>query len=158
MGTVSQGERRRVSMTHLTPLTSLTSLTSIILLVSQLPLLSAQCSSGQWQCADNSCLLREKVCDSRPDCPDGSDEAEVCERSDCPEFLFSCGRVDQCVSQVRLCNGGQDCRDNSDELQPQCRHQHSTTTQPTRPQASSTSIISSSCSIIILIVATTIIS
>merc|ERR1711994_314866 len=147
----SQGERRRVSMTHLTPLTSL------ILLVSQLPLLSAQCSSGQWQCADNSCLLREKVCDSRPDCPDGSDEAEVCERSDCPEFLFSCGSREQCVSQVRLCNGGQDCRDNSDELQPQCQHQQPT--QPTpRPQASSTSIISSSCYIIILIVATTIIS
>merc|ERR1712218_63558 len=142
----SQGERRRVSMTHLTPLTSLTSLTSLILLVSQLPLLSAQCSSGQWQCADNSCLLREKVCDSRPDCPDGSDEAEVCEVSDCPEFLFSCDSRDQCVSQVRLCNGGQDCRDNSDELQPQCQHQQPST-QPTRPQASSTSIISSSCSI-----------
>merc|ERR1712241_384238 len=137
---MGQSVKERGGRATMTPLTSLSSLSSLLLLASQLPLLTAQCSSGQWECADNSCLLREKVRDSRPDCPDGSDEAEVCERSDCPEFLFSCGRGDQCVSQVRLCNGGQDCRDNSDELQPQCRHQQPT--QPTpRPQASSTSII-----------------
>ena len=49
-------------MTHLTiTLTSITTITSIILLGYQVPLLAAECSSGQWQCADGSCLLREKV-------------------------------------------------------------------------------------------------
>merc|ERR1712020_481114 len=116
--------------------------TFLLLLASQLPLLSAQCSSGQWQCADNSCLLRERVCDGRPDCPDGSDEASVCESGDCPDFLFSCESQDQCVSQVRTCNGGQDCRDNSDELQPQCHQQQPPTQPPPHSQSSSTSIIS----------------
>merc|ERR1712088_1019949 len=96
--------------TTLTPIT-ITSLTSLILLSSQVLLVSGQCSSGQWQCGDNSCVLREKVCDGRPDCPDGSEEAEICESGDqnCPDFLFSCESRDQCVSQVTVCNGGQDC-------------------------------------------------
>ena len=32
-----------------------------LLLTSHLSLLSADCPSGQWQCSDGSCLLREKV-------------------------------------------------------------------------------------------------
>merc|ERR1711997_504483 len=153
MGTVSLGERREgFTMTHLT----LTTLTLLLLMSSQAPLVSAQCSSGQWQCKDNSCLLREKVCDGRPDRPDGSDEAGICGSPDqsCPDFLFSCVSQDQCVSQVNLCNGAQDCRDNSDELQPQCRQQQPPTQPPPQPPASSTSIISSSLGIIILIAAT----
>merc|ERR1712241_896847 len=146
---MGQSVKERGGRATMTPLTSLSSLSSLLLLASQLPLLTAQCSSGQWQCADNSCLLRERVCDGRPDCPDGSDEAGGCDsrEEDCADFLFSCESREQCVSQVALCNGGQDCRDNSDELQPQCRHQQPPA-QP-QPQPSSTSIISSSYAIVI---------
>ena len=80
-----------------------------ILLLCPVPLVSASCSSGQWQCSDSSCILREKVggssarsclsvcflsckfslliltvdlpqvCDGRPDCGDLSDEGELCQ-------------------------------------------------------------------------------
>merc|ERR1711982_110953 len=62
---------------------------------------SDECSHGQWMCQDKSCILREKVCDSVPDCPKGDDEREVCSSSSgsCPDFMFTCNNF-QCVSQV----------------------------------------------------------
>merc|ERR1711983_158885 len=77
---------------------------------------SDECSHGQWMCQDKSCILREKVCDSVPDCPKGDDERGVCSSSSgsCPDFMFTCNNF-QCVSQVIVCNGKQDCSDGSDE-------------------------------------------
>ena len=39
----------------------MSNLPALVLLLCRLSLLSAKCSSGQWQCEDTSCILREKV-------------------------------------------------------------------------------------------------
>merc|ERR1712154_123468 len=79
------------------------------------------CRHGSWRCrGDNTCILREKVCDSRPDCPDQSDEDRVCRldsSGQCPDFMFTCPVSGQCVSQVLVCNGVSDCIDGNDESQ-----------------------------------------
>jgi hypothetical protein len=35
-----------------------------------------RCKDEEWQCADDSCVARSKVCDDSPTCKDGSDEAK----------------------------------------------------------------------------------
>ena len=76
------------------------------------------CPGGGWACSGaGQCVLRERVCDGRPDCRDGSDEAAaVCAGRTCdPVFLFQCGEEAGCVSTTQVCNGRPDCRDGSDE-------------------------------------------
>ena len=76
------------------------------------------CPGGGWACSGaGQCVLRERVCDGRPDCSDGSDEAAaVCAGHTCdPLFLFQCGEEAGCVSTTQVCNGRPDCRDGSDE-------------------------------------------
>ena len=45
------------------------------------PQVTALCSSEEYTCTTPECVAKEKACDFRPDCSDGSDEA-------------FCGRVD----------------------------------------------------------------
>ncbi|KAJ3585960.1 hypothetical protein NHX12_012366, partial [Muraenolepis orangiensis] len=74
------------------------------------------CMDDEHRCGDGSCILREYLCDNRPDCRDMSDEI------DCGDPEGPC-RVDQarcqsgeCIPRDYLCDGERDCFDGSDEI------------------------------------------
>lgn len=43
------------------------------------------CASGEWQCpgVTERCVNITKVCDGKPDCPNGADEGEGCDFDEC---------------------------------------------------------------------------
>ncbi len=64
------------------------------------------CSAGRWKCKDNmKCIYEYKMCDSRSDCNDGSDEAlEFCDEDIiCPDGLWRCTGESKCRAVGSLC-------------------------------------------------------
>merc|ERR1719203_76290 len=92
-----------------------------------------------WKCDDGECLYNDHVCNSVPDCKDGSDERAGCDDLDlilCPsnpsimterwaahkdcrecKAYFNNWRCNNghCISKLFVCNGEKDCMDRSDE-------------------------------------------
>lgn len=88
--------------------------------------LGSICRNHTCRCGHSSgpCLPFERFCDRRPDCPDGSDEAEsLCaslvgpleEEEDCESDEFRCYPGAECYPLSFKCDGHPDCEDGGDE-------------------------------------------
>ncbi|XP_049310082.1 putative vitellogenin receptor isoform X1 [Bactrocera dorsalis] len=76
------------------------------------------CDADHFECRDGSCILQEKMCDGRHDCPDNSDEMN-CEKKMCrkPDW-FQCAKPNgPCLSSELICNGIENCPGGEDELE-----------------------------------------
>ncbi|CAG0918395.1 unnamed protein product [Notodromas monacha] len=71
-----------------------------------------RCSETQFQCKNGDCVDKRRVCDSVPDCTDGSDE-ESCK---CADDEFRCVSDGKCIPMDLRCDSILlDCDDGSDE-------------------------------------------
>lgn len=58
------------------------------------------------------------MCDTEPDCQDGSPSSDEKEcQHHCPTDKFSCDNKSLCIPQSWMCDGVNDCVDESDENQ-----------------------------------------
>jgi len=72
-----------------------------------------ECAEDEWSCHQKGfCVPLSWVCDSHPDCEDGSDE-KVCSHTCLPQE-FTCG-TGLCIHAGWVCDGEDDCSDGSDE-------------------------------------------
>ena len=73
-----------------------------------------QCLTGEYRCADNSCIPDGWVCDGKADCDSGDDERSC---SACTPQEFKCQSDNRCIPAGWACDGSPDCADGSDERQ-----------------------------------------
>ncbi|XP_037074743.1 G-protein coupled receptor GRL101-like [Pollicipes pollicipes] len=76
---------------------------------------AAACDSGDFRCGDGRCVPRTALCDHKPDCLDGADEAR-CAAPACAPHQWRCSSG-QCVPASARCDLRFDCYDRSDETQ-----------------------------------------
>ncbi|OWR53521.1 putative very low-density lipoprotein receptor [Danaus plexippus plexippus] len=82
------------------------------------------CDPTQWPCADGSrCLPASWRCDTRPHCPDASDEIDCVWNTTCGAGQFRCVNSGLCVAASWRCDGDPDCgpHDSSDEDPYMCQ-------------------------------------
>ena len=69
------------------------------------------CPPGKWECpgkgVTGACVDIEKVCDDRPDCPNGADEGPGCDDADCDKYGCSNGCVQTPVGALCTCPKGE---------------------------------------------------
>jgi len=88
-------------------------------------------SPGSFNCADGSvpgCVPPQWLCDTEPDCDDGSDELGC--PSNCSHVNTFLCKNDVCITKVYECDGEDDCGDNSDEELCGSSTEEPTTTKP----------------------------
>ncbi|KAM7347718.1 putative vitellogenin receptor yl isoform 1-T1 [Cochliomyia hominivorax] len=80
----------------------------------------------EFRCRSGECLTLSRKCNSRNDCPDGSDE-EDCETDKkqkeqvvCSVGKFRCHNGEECLDADKRCDGKKQCHDGSDE--EHCEH------------------------------------
>ncbi|XP_025940300.1 low-density lipoprotein receptor-related protein 2 [Apteryx rowi] len=78
------------------------------------------CPVGQFQCNDGNCTSSHFLCNTRPDCPDRSDEDPVlCANHQCETHQWQCANK-RCIPEAWQCDRENDCGDNSDEDSTHC--------------------------------------
>lgn len=83
------------------------------------------CSTGNWKCSNNICIIEDNVCDGihsklNGSCGDGSDEADgLCSTWQCRENRWKCP-TNKCILLDTVCNGQDDCTDGADENYSMC--------------------------------------
>ncbi|XP_041433100.1 low-density lipoprotein receptor-related protein 2 isoform X2 [Xenopus laevis] len=78
------------------------------------------CRIGQFQCNDGNCTSSHFLCNSYPDCPDGSDEDQIlCANHQCDTHQWQCANK-RCIPESWQCDQEDDCGDNSDENSAHC--------------------------------------
>ncbi|XP_066544684.1 low-density lipoprotein receptor-related protein 2a isoform X1 [Amia ocellicauda] len=81
---------------------------------------SRHCRLGQFQCNDGNCTSPHFLCNTIPDCSDGSDEDPVlCANHQCESHQWQCANK-KCVPEAWQCDGEDDCGDGSDEDATHC--------------------------------------
>ncbi|XP_063881494.1 prolow-density lipoprotein receptor-related protein 1-like isoform X4 [Scylla paramamosain] len=77
------------------------------------------CTPGQFQCNNGTCIHPSQICDNIKHCPDGSDEPN-CDEYVCIPSQFKCppynGSHAYCIASSHKCDGKQDCPGGEDEL------------------------------------------
>lgn len=86
------------------------------------------CGSGQWECGNGACIQSVQVCNSVPDCADGSDEGSMCAGGgggggglpglpggNCGPEEFDCFDG-TCIPSEQACDGTTQCSTTIDEL------------------------------------------
>ncbi|XP_059913835.1 low-density lipoprotein receptor-related protein 8-like [Gadus macrocephalus] len=73
----------------------------------------ANCTAGEFRCANGECVRLAWKCDGDPDCKDKSDELD-CPLLTCRPDEFQCGDG-SCIHGTKQCNKVHDCPDHSDE-------------------------------------------
>uniref|UniRef100_A0A8C6LD81 LDL receptor related protein 8 n=1 Tax=Nothobranchius furzeri TaxID=105023 RepID=A0A8C6LD81_NOTFU len=81
--------------------------------VPYLPNHRANCTTGEFRCANGECVRLTWKCDGDPDCKDKSDESD-CPLLTCRPDEFQCGDG-SCIHGTKQCNKVHDCPDHSDE-------------------------------------------
>lgn len=81
----------------------------------ELPAFRLQCGPTEFACHDGiKCVPVTRICDSAPDCFDGSDEPLDCPRNvPCRAGQFSCALSGKCIPVEWTCDGEDDCGTNS---------------------------------------------
>ncbi|XP_050691158.1 prolow-density lipoprotein receptor-related protein 1-like isoform X1 [Eriocheir sinensis] len=77
------------------------------------------CTPGQFQCDNGTCIHPSQICDNHKHCPDGSDEPN-CDAYECMLTQFKCpsfnGSHAFCIANSRKCDGKTDCPGGHDEI------------------------------------------
>jgi hypothetical protein len=70
------------------------------------------CTTGEFTCADGSCIPNDQLCNGSADCLRGEDEQSCSVR--CQAGEFTCAD-DTCIPTAAICNGDADCAGGEDE-------------------------------------------
>lgn len=98
-------------------------ITIVVVVVVNVKLCSSHCAINEFKCADNvTCILDYQLCNGKADCPDKSDESNICQcvdKSRKGSFeLYYCETRNKgpCILKDRQCDGYRDCANGSDEF------------------------------------------
>ncbi|XP_015603565.1 serine protease nudel [Cephus cinctus] len=72
--------------------------------------IGCRCSKSELRCANGECVPKERFCDHKVDCADGSDEPANC----------TCAAYLELTSPERICDGTRNCFDKTDEDPETC--------------------------------------
>ena len=62
-----------------------------------------KCAHDSWLCMNGKCIKKDLLCNSRPDCTDGSDEGDFCHSHLCGVNKFRC-HTGECISKTQVGN------------------------------------------------------